>query len=130
MKLWVIKHSKESRVGSQSGHMPKRIGLLTGSSVLILFLCFLAMNPSIPVIGVISTSAVPGHTGDILSVAYAPDGKTIITGSADHTAILWDAQTGWLLHTLQGHTDAVYSVAYAPDGKTVITRTLAPTAIS
>ncbi len=28
------------------------------------------------------------------SVAFSPDGKTILTGSADNTAQLWDAATG------------------------------------
>jgi WD40 repeat protein len=31
-----------------------------------------------------------GHIDAVLSVAFAPDGKTILTSSADTTALLWD----------------------------------------
>ena len=31
------------------------------------------------------------HTESILSVAFSPDGSRIVTGSFDHTAIVWDA---------------------------------------
>ncbi len=33
-------------------------------------------------------------SGQVLSVAFSPDGKTILTGSQDKTARLWDAATG------------------------------------
>jgi WD40 repeat protein len=32
-----------------------------------------------------------GHQGSVMSVAFAPDNQTIITGSADTTALVWDA---------------------------------------
>ena len=45
---------------------------------------------------------------------YSPDGKTVLTGSSDKTARLWDVATGRLLHVLTD-TAPVYAVAYAPD---------------
>ncbi len=33
-----------------------------------------------------------GHEGTILSVVFAPDNQTIITGSADTTALVWDGR--------------------------------------
>ena len=35
-----------------------------------------------------------GHRGSVLSVAYAPDGKHILTGGSDSTALLWKTDTG------------------------------------
>ena len=45
-----------------------------------------------------------GHTAEVSRVAFSPDGKRIVTGSADGTAKLWDApiDTGQL--ELKGHT--------------------------
>ena len=35
-----------------------------------------------------------GHSGDVTSVAYSPDGKHIVSGSRDDTVKIWDAQSG------------------------------------
>jgi len=61
------------------------------------------------------------HTGAVRAVAYSPDARIALTGSADSTAILWDVQSGTVLHTLEGHGGEVWSVAYAPDAKTALT---------
>ncbi len=61
------------------------------------------------------------HTGFILSVAFSPDGKYVLTGSNDHTARLWDAATGKKVRVFKGHSDGVSSVAFSPDGKFVLT---------
>lgn len=60
-----------------------------------------------------------GHTKDINSVAFSPDGKTLASGSGDETIKLWDVESGTELRTLLGHKHFVYSVAFAPDGKTL-----------
>src|SRR5436309_930066 len=60
-----------------------------------------------------------GHAGLVYSIAFAPDGKTLASGSVDGTVKLWEVGTGSELATLKGHTDWVYSVAFAPDGKTL-----------
>jgi WD40 repeat protein len=44
-----------------------------------------------------------------------------VSGSADKTVCLWDAQTGLQLgNSLTGHRDIVSSVAFLPDGKRVV----------
>jgi WD40 repeat protein len=61
-----------------------------------------------------------GHTSDVKSVAFSPDGKMIATGSSDNTIKLWNLQ-GKQLQTLTGHTSDVFSVAFSPDGKMIAT---------
>ncbi|MFC7257530.1 eIF2A-related protein [Streptomyces lutosisoli] len=62
-----------------------------------------------------------GHTKNVWSVAYSPDGHTLATASADHTVRLWNVTTGKTRTTLTGHTDEVVSVAFSPDGHTLAT---------
>ena len=40
-------------------------------------------------------------------VAFSQDGRRIVTGSADHTAKVWDAASGKELLTLKGHTNGI-----------------------
>lgn len=62
-----------------------------------------------------------GHRSSVTAVVFSPDGKTVLTGSSDKTARLWDTASGQALHTLQGHTREVSAVAFSPDDKTVLT---------
>jgi hypothetical protein len=61
-----------------------------------------------------------GHTGEVRSVTYSPDGKRIVSGSADKMLKVWDAQKGQELLCLKGHTAQVSSVAWSPDGKRIV----------
>ena len=61
-----------------------------------------------------------GHTDNVHSAAYSPDGKRIVSASGDNTMRVWDAETGETLKTLIGHTGAVYSAAYSPDGRRIV----------
>ena len=57
---------------------------------------------------------------DVTSVAFSPDGNTVVSGSFDITIKLWDVSTGVALQTWTGHTYYVTSVAFSPDGNTVV----------
>ena len=58
-----------------------------------------------------------GHSSDVLSVAFSPDGKLALSGSRDTTLKLWEVSTGRELRTFNGHSSSVESVAFSPDGK-------------
>ena len=83
------------------------------------------------------------HSGFVLSVAFSPDGKTIVSGSTDQTLKVWDAgapnpapdpspSPNLSAPTLvaaslelkaekqSAHSDYVRSVAFSPDGKTIV----------
>ena len=53
-------------------------------------------------------------------VAFAPDGKTLATGLADGTIVLWDSVTGLKLQEVKGHVRQVTSLAFSPDGRTLV----------
>ena len=57
-----------------------------------------------------------GHTSQVSSVKFSPDGKRIVTASLDSTIWVWEAATGKPLMHLKGHTANVASVAFSPDG--------------
>jgi WD40 repeat protein/serine/threonine protein kinase/tetratricopeptide (TPR) repeat protein len=61
------------------------------------------------------------HEGAVATVAVSPDGKTVLTGSWDKTARLWDANTGLPIGKTLLHGSRVVAGAFHPDGKTVLT---------
>ncbi|MEG5000567.1 serine/threonine-protein kinase [Microcoleus sp. B4-D4] len=56
------------------------------------------------------------NSGDVLCVAFSPDGGVLATGSRDGSIYLWDAATGGLLELLTGHEGEILSVAFSADG--------------
>ncbi|MGO9916336.1 MAG: protein kinase domain-containing protein [Isosphaeraceae bacterium] len=61
------------------------------------------------------------HRGNVSSVAFSPDGKTVLTGSHDNAARLWDVATAQPVGRSFRHESDVTLVAYSPGGKTVVT---------
>jgi Tol biopolymer transport system component len=62
-----------------------------------------------------------GHIAGVNSLSYSPDGKHLVSGSADHTVKIWDIESGKELRSLSG-TSPIRFVHYTPDGKYIILR--------
>jgi WD40 repeat protein/uncharacterized caspase-like protein len=63
-----------------------------------------------------------GHHGAVHALAFSPDSKRLISGSADHNAMIWDVEARRpLLAPLRGHDAEIYRVAFMPDGARVVT---------
>ncbi len=62
-----------------------------------------------------------GHTGSawVCAAATVEGNSTIVSGSPDRTAKIWEFQTGELRHTLSGHALGVQAVAIASNAQTV-----------
>ncbi len=61
-----------------------------------------------------------GHGGEVTCVATTPDGRFIVSGSADRTLRVWRMRDGVFVRELEGHTDVVQSVAVTPNGKWIL----------
>jgi WD40 repeat protein len=65
-----------------------------------------------------------GHTDRVVSVAFRPDGRRLITASWDGTARIWDTATGKQLHVLHENDGGARNLAaarFSPDGRRVLT---------
>jgi WD40 repeat protein len=56
-----------------------------------------------------------GHKGLITSLAFSLDGRTLLTGSTDRSARLWDVATGKLRAAWRWDIGPIWSVAISPD---------------
>ena len=68
-----------------------------------------------------SCRVLMGHADRVGCVAFNPFGFMVASGSHDHTALLWDVNSGQELAVLSRHTGAVRGIAFSPDGQTLAT---------
>ncbi len=66
------------------------------------------------------TNDLEGHTARVNAVTFSPSGERMVSASSDTTLIVWDVETGTLIHRMEGHGSPVMAVKFVPDGNSVI----------
>lgn len=61
------------------------------------------------------------HQGAVLSLAFSSDGRFLVSGATDDTAVVWDVTQRQEMHRLRGHRGDINSVAFTLDNARVVT---------
>jgi WD40 repeat protein len=61
-----------------------------------------------------------GHTAELRSLAFSPDGRQALSAGWDQVIRLWDLETGKEVQRLTGHTAAIRQAVFTPDGQRVL----------
>jgi WD40 repeat protein len=61
------------------------------------------------------------QSGQVIGLAFSPNGRVLLAGADDGTARLWDLAAGRPIGPALSHEGAVTAVAFGPDGKTFLT---------
>ena len=54
---------------------------------------------------------------NVVSLAFAPNDRTLAAGCENHDVILWDVDSGKRLQTFSGHSDSPWGIAFSKDGQ-------------
>ena len=68
---------------------------------------------------VILLKTLKGHSNQVNTVSFSPDGKILASASSDQTIKLWEVKEGTLLETLNGHKQSIWRVNFSPNGKII-----------
>jgi serine/threonine protein kinase len=101
-----------SRVGGRAAMLVAVGLLLAGGLGLGAWLHRTEANSPFPKLAELS-----GHTGPVWSVAFAPDGRTLVSGGDDGTLRFWDVAQGKEVARVLAHVSSVYAVAFGPAGR-------------
>jgi WD40 repeat protein len=132
--------SRNAEEASRSAAVSRDLGLASGAQAaasagntdlaLTLALAGNSMEPALPreELTLAEAAYTPGarrvfdgHTEQVSSVAFLPDGRRAVSGGIDKVAILWDLETGKSIRTFEGHEDEIGTIAVSPDGKRLLT---------
>lgn len=79
-----------------------------------IFLSFCLLAQTDPAIK--PTKVLSKHDGSVTALAFSPDGKLLVTGSADKTILIWNTASWTNSKPLAGHTNDVNSIAFLSSG--------------
>lgn len=61
-----------------------------------------------------------GHLAEITCLSFSPDGREVLSGSADRSLLVWDLESGQIVQRLTGHAAFVGACAFLPGGRRVV----------
>ena len=62
-----------------------------------------------------------GHTDVVNAIAFSPQGSLLASAAADNSILLWDWETGNLLHKIELGDAEVTALAFSTDNKFLVT---------
>jgi WD40 repeat protein/serine/threonine protein kinase len=65
----------------------------------------------------VAAGSWPAHQGDVLSVAFSPDGSTLATSGSDRLVHLWSIERKEVLRTMESYDGEIVDLAFRPLGK-------------
>jgi DNA-binding beta-propeller fold protein YncE len=71
-----------------------------------------------------SLSSWDGHGDEVTSLVFSANGRSVLSGSLDKTARLWDLETKQEVRRFEGHKAGILCVALSPDGSRALTGSL------
>ena len=60
------------------------------------------------------------HAGQLTAIVLLPDGRRALTAAQDHTARIWDLETGKEIRRFEAQASSVWTAAILPDGDRVL----------
>lgn len=67
-----------------------------------------------------------GHTDQVRTVAFHPDGEVFASGGKDQTILLWEAENGDAIKIFAKTTHKVAALAFSPDGRWLLAGNTGP----
>lgn len=67
---------------------------------------------------------IHGHSGNISSIEFCPNGKAIVSASEDTTIRIWDVKTGTEIKRLEGHSAKCNSASFSHNGEKIVSTSI------